>query len=55
MINFKGANNGSFEYERLLRDFLTHCDMIKFARYEPSGDEVEQSFTSAKEIIKTTK
>lgn len=55
LINFKGANNGSFKYERLLRDFLTHCDMIKFARYEPSGDEIEQSFTSAKEIIKITK
>jgi hypothetical protein len=54
LINFKGANNGSFEYKRLLRDFLMHCDMVKFARYEPSGDEIEQSFRSARELIKIT-
>jgi len=35
----------------LLRDFLKHCDLVKFAEYQPSDIEVEQTFSTCKRFI----
>lgn len=45
----------SREHKRLLKDFLTHCDMVKFARYGSSDSEISSSFESAERLIKETK
>jgi len=41
--------------KELLEEFLTRCDLVKFAKYSPSVDEIEQSFKSAEEFIVGTK
>ncbi|MDP8230323.1 MAG: hypothetical protein P9L93_04380 [Candidatus Gorgyraea atricola] len=35
-----------------IRDFLEDCDLVKFAKYIPNKKEIEEVYTSAKEIIK---
>ena len=45
----------SYEHKSLLRDFLSHCDLVKFARYEPDEKEADLSFESAKKLIEQTK
>ena len=45
----------SYEHKSLLRDFLSHCDLVKFAKYEPAEKEVSLSFESAKRLIDQTK
>ncbi len=45
----------SYEHKSLLRDFLSHCDLVKFAKYEPAEKEVDLSFESAKRLIDQTK
>ncbi|OQX53593.1 MAG: hypothetical protein B5M48_03180 [Candidatus Omnitrophica bacterium 4484_213] len=45
----------SYEHKSLLRDFLSHCDLVKFARYKPPEKEVGLSFESAKKLIDQTK
>ncbi|RLB91646.1 MAG: hypothetical protein DRH10_01400 [Deltaproteobacteria bacterium] len=45
----------SYEHKSLLRDFLSHCDLVKFARYEPDEKEASLSFESAKRLIDQTK
>jgi hypothetical protein len=37
----------------LLRDFLIQCDLVNYAGYEPSQEEVDRSISSAEEIIES--
>ncbi|MDD4910072.1 MAG: hypothetical protein PHR44_05275 [Candidatus Omnitrophica bacterium] len=39
------------EQKKLLEEFLRHCDMVKFAKYEPSQSEAEATFQSAYKLI----
>jgi hypothetical protein len=39
----------------LLKDFLSHCDMVKFAKYQPDENESEASYESAKRFVEETK
>ncbi len=41
--------------KKLLKNFLMHCDLVKFARYGPSQSEIEASFQSARELVDQTK
>jgi len=43
------------EHKDLLKDFLTHCDLVKFARYEPGGPEIDAAVASARRVIEETK
>ncbi len=43
------------EQKDLISEFLSHCDMVKFARYLPGESESESSYHSAEELIKQTK
>ena len=41
----------SKETKKALMDFLIHTDQVKFARYQPDGNEKENSFLIAKRFI----
>lgn len=41
-------------YRDLLRDFLTHCDLVKFAEHQPTTDEIQNTFDSCKRFIVET-
>lgn len=43
------------EHTELLKNFLVHCDMVKFAKYGPAPDEIKKSYDSASELIAQTK
>lgn len=43
------------EHKSLLREFLAHCDMVKFARYHPEEKEIESSYESARRLVEQTK
>lgn len=38
----------------LLRDFLERADLVKFAKYAPGKEEIEDSFEAAKRFIEAT-
>jgi len=42
-------------HKELLRDFLTHCDLVKFARYAPGASEIDAALNSARRLIEETK
>jgi len=42
------------EHRALLKDFLEHADLVKFARHTPGDDEIQRSFDSAKGFIRAT-
>ncbi|MGQ3685215.1 MAG: hypothetical protein ACUBOA_09475 [Candidatus Loosdrechtia sp.] len=38
----------------LIREFLTHCDMVKYAKYGPSRTEINGTYAAAKRFIDET-
>ncbi|MFQ6042303.1 MAG: hypothetical protein ACE5PV_15715 [Candidatus Poribacteria bacterium] len=50
------ANDSNLKYEHktLLSDFLTHCDLVKFARYGPDEGEMKSAYESAKRFVDET-
>jgi hypothetical protein len=51
------ARDGFFDLRRrtLLKDFLGHCDLVKFATYGPTPREIQGAFESATTFIDETK
>ena len=47
-------NSPLLAYDGLLRDWLNHCDMVKFARYRLTKDEMEQMLAQVRRFIETT-
>lgn len=45
----------SSEHKGLLKDFLLCCDLVKFAKYGPSKEEIDSSLKSAQKLIDQTK
>jgi len=48
-----GYLNGA--QKNLLKNFLTHCDLVKFAKYGPSQSEITESFYAAHKLVDETK
>lgn len=43
------------KYNPLLRAFLVHCDLVKFAEYKPTTDDIRKTFDSCKAFIAETR
>jgi LPXTG-motif cell wall-anchored protein len=41
--------------KELLREFLMHCDMVKFAEYEPAGSEIDETINTCAQFIAETR
>jgi len=41
--------------KQVLEEFLTHCDLVKFARHEPTSEQVQRMFDLVKDFIERTK
>ncbi|VAX37267.1 hypothetical protein MNBD_UNCLBAC01-393 [hydrothermal vent metagenome] len=51
LLYLKSSSKLSAEQKDLLKDFLTSCDMVKFAKYAPNINESEESFQLARKIV----
>jgi len=38
-----------------LGEFLRHCDLVKFAKYNPTNEQIQQTFNLVKDFIEKTK
>jgi hypothetical protein len=43
------------DHRTLLRDFLTECDLVKFAKYGPDEAQMKKAFESAKRFVDETR
>jgi hypothetical protein len=50
------SRNGTLvqEHKELVREFLAHCDLVKFARYGPSREEIDGAYGAALRLVKET-
>jgi hypothetical protein len=42
-------------FKELLKDFLRHCDLVKFAAHQPTTNDIQNTFDSCKTFIIETK
>ena len=53
-----GLRTGSaldIRYQGLLKQFLTHCDLVKFAAFSPTGDDIRNTIDSCKTFVQETR
>lgn len=43
------------EHKRELKKFLEHCDLVKFARYQPTPEQINESLTIAEQFVEKTR
>ncbi|NOZ23557.1 MAG: protein BatD [Planctomycetes bacterium] len=43
------------DHKKLLREFLSHCDLVKFAEHRPANEEIQKAFDACKRFIVETK
>ena len=55
LLAIKDKREFSPDQKNLLRNFLVHCDWVKFAGYRPSLEEMEMSFKTGQIIIDQTR
>lgn len=55
LLTIQDKKEFSSERRTLLRDFMSHCDLVKFAGYIPSLEEMERSLKEGQKIIDQTK
>ncbi len=55
LYSLKDSGILSGAQKNLVKEFLSQCDMVKFAKYGPTEEEIDTSFTSAKRLVDETK
>ncbi|MBN2211498.1 MAG: hypothetical protein JW709_08905 [Sedimentisphaerales bacterium] len=55
LAEIPSANVLSSPDQNRLGEFLQHCDLVKFARYSPTTDQIQKTFDLVKNFIETTK
>jgi hypothetical protein len=51
----KGSSELEQEHKEILKDFLSRCDMVKFAKYGPTPIEILDAFKAAERLIEQTR
>ena len=41
--------------KKSLEEFLTHCDLVKFAKHDPTTEQIQQTFDLVKDFIERTR
>ena len=55
LIELTSANVLAGPEQKRLGEFLQHCDMVKFAKYTPTMEQIQKTFDLVKDFIETTK
>ncbi|MCK5269876.1 MAG: hypothetical protein KAJ46_03790 [Sedimentisphaerales bacterium] len=55
LIEAQTAGSLTSDQKTMLRGFLEHCDMVKFARYGPTKTEIQKTFELTEEFIEATR
>lgn len=55
LIDLRAGDDFSTDQKVLLRRFLEHCDLVKFAKHDPTRTEIDQSVDACRNFIDETK
>lgn len=54
LTSIKDRNEFDTAQKQLLKNFLMHCDLVKFARHQPQTEDIQKTFDACKEFILET-
>jgi hypothetical protein len=54
LMGLEAAREFPGTYKPLLKTFLRHCDLVKFAEHRPQAEDIQKTFDSCKAFIKGT-
>ncbi len=55
LYELKSSEVLSFSDKEHLTEFMNHCDLVKFAKYSPTTEQIQKTFDLVKEFIEKTK
>jgi hypothetical protein len=55
LAELRFADALSPSHKEMLGEFLTHCDLVKFAKHEPTTEQIQQTFDLVKDFIEKTR
>jgi hypothetical protein len=55
LAGIKTRNDFPKTYNPLIKNFLTHCDLVKFAEHQPTTENIQQTFDSCQDFILGTR
>lgn len=55
LTELTGTDTLNQPHKGLLRDFLKHCDLVKFAKYGPTKEEIDGVYNTAVRFVEETK
>ncbi len=55
LASARDSSELSDKHKELLKEFLLCCDLVKFARYAPTADEINSIYTAARNFVDQTK
>jgi hypothetical protein len=55
LLEIRDTGALSLDHNRFLAEFLTHCDLVKFAKHSPTNEQIQHTFDLAKNFIEQTK
>jgi hypothetical protein len=55
LAELRGAELFASSDKQVLEEFLTHCDLVKFAKHEPPTEQIQRTFDLVKDFIERTK
>lgn len=55
LYSLRESNDLAGAHKNLLKQFLNHCDLVKFAKYGPTQGEMDNSFAAAQRLVDETK
>ncbi len=55
LVELPSANVLSQPDQDRVGEFLQHCDLVKFAKYNPTTEQIQRTFDLVKNFIETTK
>ncbi len=55
LAELPSANVLSVADQERLGEFLRHCDLVKFAKHNPTSEQIQKTFDLVKDFIETTK
>lgn len=55
LTGIQTRNDFDDNYKALLKNFLTRCDLVKFAMHQPETEDIQNTFDSSKKFILGTK
>ncbi len=55
LYSVKDSSILTITQKNIVKEFLNRCDLVKFAKYGPTADEIEVSFDTTKRLVDETK